>query len=70
MSDRLSSVPLVSVSGEVHLLYTRRALSLSSHSGQVSFPGGKEEAEDTDLVQTALRETEEELGIPASAVEV
>ena len=70
VSDRLSSVPLVSVSGEVHLLYTRRALSLSSHSGQVSFPGGKEEAEDTDLVRTALRETEEELGIPASAVEV
>ena len=63
-------MPLVEVSGTVHLLYTRRARALSSHSGQVSFPGGKEEEADRDLVHTALRETEEELGIPASAVEV
>jgi len=63
-------VPLVEVRGEPHLLYTRRSLSLSSHSGQVSFPGGKEEPSDSDLIQTALRETDEELGIPPSAVDV
>ena len=51
----MSSVPLVSISGQPHLVYTRRCLSLNSHSGQVSFPGGKEDPSDTDLVQTALR---------------
>ena len=49
-------VPLVDVGGEAHLLFTRRSLSLSSHSGQVSFPGGKEDpGTDIDLVHTALR---------------
>lgn len=41
-----------------------------AHSGQISFPGGKLEKEDTDLVQTALRETHEEIGIAADRVEV
>ena len=49
-------VPLVDVGGEAHILFTRRSLSLSSHSGQVSFPGGKEDpGTDIDLVHTALR---------------
>jgi len=48
-------VPLVSISDQPHLVYTRRCLSLASHSGQVSFPGGKEDPTDADLVQTALR---------------
>ena len=51
----LTSVPLVTIAGQPHLVYTRRCLSLSSHSGQVSFPGGKEDDTDTDMVQTALR---------------
>merc|ERR1712227_272808 len=50
-------VPLVDISGEVHLLYTRRSLGMSSHSGQVSFPGGKQDKDDVDLTRTALRET-------------
>ena len=48
-------VPLVDVAGSPHLLYTRRSLGMSSHSGQVSFPGGKEDEEDEDIVKTALR---------------
>jgi len=63
-------VPLVDISGEVHLLYTRRSLGMSSHSGQVSFPGGKQDKDDVDLTRTALRETEEELGIPTDGIEV
>ena len=48
-------VPLVDIAGSPHLLYTRRSLGMSSHSGQVSFPGGKEDEEDEDIVRTALR---------------
>jgi len=63
-------VPLVDISDTPHLLFTRRSLSLSSHSGQVSFPGGKQDPDDVDLVRTALRETEEELGISSSDIDV
>jgi len=63
-------VPLVDIAGSPHLLYTRRSMGMSSHSGQVSFPGGKEDEEDEDIVKTALRETEEELGIPMSQIDV
>jgi 8-oxo-dGTP pyrophosphatase MutT (NUDIX family) len=40
------------------------------HSGQVSFPGGRNEPSDNTLAQTALRETEEEIGVPASAIRI
>lgn len=45
------------------LLFTRRALHLSSHPGEVSFPGGLREHQDFDLYATALRETQEEVGL-------
>ena len=45
------------------ILFTRRTESVEHHRGQISFPGGGEEPDDEDLCQTALRETEEELGI-------
>ncbi|HEX6261404.1 MAG TPA: CoA pyrophosphatase [Actinomycetota bacterium] len=55
---------------EPALLFTRRTDDLRHHRGEVSFPGGARHDEDPDLLTTALRETEEELGIPASAHDV
>lgn len=55
--------------GELQLVLTRRRDDLKSHAGQMSFPGGQREAEET-LLMTALRETEEEIGVPARSVEV
>jgi len=52
------------------VILTKRAEHLNSHRGEVAFPGGKWEEGDTDLLMTALRETEEEIGLPVSQVEV
>ncbi len=56
--------------GQWHLLFTRRAAAVQHHRGQVSFPGGGAEAEDISLIETALRETEEEIGVHREAVEI
>jgi 8-oxo-dGTP pyrophosphatase MutT (NUDIX family) len=52
------------------VLFTRRTDHLSSHAGQICFPGGRFQGEDVSLTYTALREAEEEIGIPPSLVEV
>jgi 8-oxo-dGTP pyrophosphatase MutT (NUDIX family) len=52
------------------LLFTLRTDLVLHHKGEISFPGGVRHDQDSDLMTTALRETEEELGIPPSAVEV
>ncbi|AHM74401.1 CoA pyrophosphatase [Yersinia hibernica] len=52
------------------LLLTRRADHLRKHAGQVAFPGGKADPQDGSLIDTALREAEEEVAIPMSAVHV
>jgi 8-oxo-dGTP pyrophosphatase MutT (NUDIX family) len=51
-----------------HVLFTQRNARLSQHAGQVSFPGGGVEASDRDAIDTALRETREEVGIPSDLV--
>jgi 8-oxo-dGTP pyrophosphatase MutT (NUDIX family) len=52
------------------VLLTERTTHLSTHSGQVAFPGGKQDEADTDAAHTALREAHEEIGLDASFVEV
>jgi 8-oxo-dGTP pyrophosphatase MutT (NUDIX family) len=56
--------------GRPHVVRTKRTEHLLHHRGQVCLPGGRWEEEDPDLRDTALRETEEELGIASSAVEL
>ena len=63
-------VPVVERPEGHTLLLTRRTERLQDHAGQVSFPGGGREASDADPVATALRETEEEVGLGRRHVEV
>ena len=49
--------------GKLHVLFTQRASHLKHHAGQISFPGGKAEKTDVDLVDTAYREAQEEIGL-------
>lgn len=63
-------VPIVEREDSLTILLTRRSDTLPVHSGQVSFPGGRVEDYDVDLVATALRETEEEIGLDRSRIEV
>ncbi len=62
-------LPLV-MRERLHLLLTQRTVHLSTHSGQIAFPGGKVDAGDRDATAAALRETEEETGLNAAHVEV
>ena len=63
-------IPLISHPQGLTVLFTQRTTHLRSHSGQVSFPGGRAEPGDASAEFTALRETEEEIGLSPSAVEV
>lgn len=55
---------------EPAFVLTRRALTMNSHAGEVAFPGGKKDDTDSDLLDTALRESEEEIGLRRDAVTV
>lgn len=48
---------------DLQVLFTQRAIHLNHHAGQISFPGGKYEESDASLIQTALREAQEEIGL-------
>ncbi len=63
-------VPIVAHPAQLTVLFTQRTSQLRSHSGQVSFPGGRAEPEDASPELTALREAEEEIGLPAERVEI
>lgn len=63
-------VPLVERERGLTVLFTKRTDHLHQHAGQISFPGGRVEDHDEDAVATALRETEEEVGLTPSYVDV
>jgi 8-oxo-dGTP pyrophosphatase MutT (NUDIX family) len=63
-------VPIIVRDRAMSILLTQRAAGLSQHPGQVSFPGGRMEAGDADVLATALRETWEEIGIAPQLVDV
>lgn len=63
-------VPLIQVAGTYDLLFMKRTDSVETHKGQISFPGGMMDDGDSDIVQTALREAHEELGINPADVTV
>ena len=63
-------VPVILRTPTPELLFTRRTEQVETHKGQISFPGGMMDPEDTDIVRTALREAWEEVGIENSSVEV
>ncbi len=64
-------VPLFAgADGRLHAVFTKRRDDLKRHPGEISFPGGRRDEADADLTVTALREAEEEIGLPRDAVRV
>ena len=69
-NDAAVLVPLYMQDGDLHAVFTKRRDDLRRHAGEISFPGGRQEFPDEDLRVTALRESEEEIGLPREAVEL
>ncbi len=63
-------VPITLHAGTPHMILTKRASHLKHHPGQISFPGGKQDDGDADVVAAALREADEEIGLPRDLVDV
>ncbi len=63
-------VPLIARESGISVLFTQRTAHLKDHPGQISFPGGRVEAQDATPAQTALREAQEEIGLSSTAIEV
>jgi 8-oxo-dGTP pyrophosphatase MutT (NUDIX family) len=63
-------IPLFYSQGQYHILFTERSDEVVFHKGQVCFPGGTQEPSDSSLLQTALRESKEEIGLEANDIEI
>ena len=63
-------IPLLMRSDGIEILFTRRTDTVLTHKGQISFPGGQREDSDVETVETALRESYEEIGLEPSRVTV
>jgi 8-oxo-dGTP pyrophosphatase MutT (NUDIX family) len=63
-------VPVYLDHGRLHAVFTKRGEDLRRHPGEISFPGGRYEEGEPDLRATALREADEEIGLPSDAVEI
>ena len=69
-TDAAVLVPLFREGGDLRAVFTRRREDLKRHAGEISFPGGRQDEPDEDLRSTALREAEEEIGLPVDDVEL
>jgi 8-oxo-dGTP pyrophosphatase MutT (NUDIX family) len=63
-------VPLFNKGKDCHLLFTKRSEQVKYHKGEISFPGGVVDEEDSELIHTALREASEEIGLKENDVQV
>ena len=63
-------IPLIRTDHELRVLLTQRAAHLKDHAGQISFPGGRKEVADPDILATALREAYEEIGLASHRVDI
>ena len=63
-------VPLFKKGGDCHILFTKRSDQVKYHKGEISFPGGVVDEEDLELVNTALREAHEEIGLEKGDVQI
>jgi 8-oxo-dGTP pyrophosphatase MutT (NUDIX family) len=70
LTDSAVLVPLFEKDGRCHIVFTKRTDHLTHHKGQISFPGGGRHQEDRSLLETALRESREEIGLKESDVDV
>jgi 8-oxo-dGTP pyrophosphatase MutT (NUDIX family) len=68
VTDAAVLVPIIARDEQLNLLLTQRTAHLSDHAGQISFPGGRVEVDDASREETALRETEEEIGLARNHV--
>ena len=69
-TDAAVLVPLFERGGDLTAVFTERRHDLRRHAGEISFPGGRQDSPDEDLRQTALREADEEIGLPPDRVEL
>ena len=70
-TDSAVLVPLyLDAAGAPHAVFTKRRADLKRHPGEISFPGGRRDDEDDDLMDTALREAEEEIGLSRRHVDI
>jgi 8-oxo-dGTP pyrophosphatase MutT (NUDIX family) len=63
-------MPIFYNQGQYHILFTERSDEVNFHKGQVCFPGGTREPSDSSLLQTALREIKEEIGLETTNIEI
>jgi 8-oxo-dGTP pyrophosphatase MutT (NUDIX family) len=69
-NDAAVLVPLYLKDGDLHAVFTKRRDDLRRHAGEISFPGGRPDFPEENLRVTALREAEEEIGLPREDVEI
>ena len=70
LSQAAVLVPILYKDGQHHILFTKRSHHVLHHKGQVSFPGGMRHESDKDLLETAIRETSEEIGLQKQDIEI